>query len=467
MHTRKPDPTERNRLLDVEETHFADAKSRKIKPAKLQQTFVAFANADGGDLYIGVEDKKVTEERMSGFSTIEDANDMIATLLEETDPAVENVDLEFIDFADDGFVLHLTVPKSPKVHYTAQGDCYIRVNAATRKIKGDRITQLAYAKGIHSFERQPLPDVDLEEITESVALLHYIKRIGSHLDPERFLRKQRLLTKVDETRVPTAGAVLMFDDEPQSALATRCSVKIYRLLTTESEYKREQLEGPPTTISGPLESQIHTTLKLIGNMLSGVTYEVRGQFEKLFYPTNALHEIIVNAIIHRDYSLNDDIHIRVYDNRIEVISPGRLPGYITPDNIYDERFSRNPTIVRLLNQLPDPVNHDIGEGLDTARNELRRAGLVPPTITEQDNAVKITIKHQRVASLVDVILNYLNEVEGREITNKTVRELSGEDDVNKVKKALQKLRAEGKIEPVDPNVAAFDFRYRRVTTNDR
>ena len=69
------------------------------------------------------------------------------------------------------------------------------------------------------------------------------------------------------------------------------------------------------------------------------------------------------------YSLNDDIHVKIYDNRIEVISPGKLPRYMTVGNIYDERFSRNPNLVRLLQNLPDPVNHDIGEGLDTARNE--------------------------------------------------------------------------------------------------
>ena len=86
------------------------------------------------------------------------------------------------------------------------------------------------------------------------------------------------------------------------------------------------------------------------------------------YPSDAISEVVVNAVIHRDYSLSDDIHIKVFDNRVEVISPGKLPGYITLDNIYEERFSRNPNLVRMLHNLPDPVNHDIGEGLDTARN---------------------------------------------------------------------------------------------------
>ncbi|WP_228509283.1 hypothetical protein [Xanthomonas phaseoli] len=54
-----------------------------------------------------------------------------------------------------------------------------------------------------------------------------------------------------------------------------------------------------------------------------------------------------------------------------------MPGYMTVENLYEERFSRNPNVVRMLHNLPNPVNHDIGEGLDTAKNELKRAGLVP------------------------------------------------------------------------------------------
>ncbi|WP_237713834.1 hypothetical protein [Xanthomonas phaseoli] len=56
-----------------------------------------------------------------------------------------------------------------------------------------------------------------------------------------------------------------------------------------------------------------------------------------------------------------------------------MPGYMTVENLYEERFSRNPNVVRMLHNLPNPVNHDIGEGLDTAKNELKRAGLVPLT----------------------------------------------------------------------------------------
>jgi ATP-dependent DNA helicase RecG len=72
------------------------------------------------------------------------------------------------------------------------------------------------------------------------------------------------------------------------------------------------------------------------------------------YPPEAIWEIITNAVIHRDYSISDNILINVYNNRIEVISPGKLPGYVTPKNILEARFSRNPRIVRTLNRYRDP-----------------------------------------------------------------------------------------------------------------
>ena len=122
-------------------------------------------------------------------------------------------------------------------------------------------------------------------------------------------------------------------------------------------------------------------------------------------------------------------------------------------------FSRNPNIVRMLHNLPNPVNHDIGEGLDTARNELKKAGLIPPEFEEAENAFVVTVRHQRIASVEDVILQHIADNPDAVLTNKLVRQLSGEDDMQKVKKALQRLRSEGVIQPVDESAHAFAFSY--------
>jgi ATP-dependent DNA helicase RecG len=460
MNLRKGDNHEKEQILKLSEDHFNDLKSKRINPAKLQQTFVAFANADGGNIYIGVEDEKISGNRCIGFNKVEDANNIIHTLLEQTKPAVENVEVEFIEFTDCGLVLNISIPKSPKVHYTANDECFLRINARKEKIKGERITQLGYAKGAYVYEKQPVDIAELDDYIDSDSVKAYMRKIESRLDVARFLRKQRLLTKKDGNYEPNVACVLLFDDEPQATLPTRCAIKVYRLRTTDEEYKREHLLDHPSTINGPVEQQIKLAINKINELLKDATVSMDGKLEKLNYPSKTIHEILVNSVIHRDYSLNDDIHVRIYDNRIEVVSPGKLPGYITVGNIYDERFSRNPNLVRMLHNLPNPVNHDIGEGLDTARNEMNKAGLVDPEIHELDNAVKIIIRHKKIQSVIDSIIKYLEKNPTTEITNRKIRELTGEDDVNKVKGAFQKLRKMNIIEPVDPDANPFDFKYR-------
>lgn len=273
-------------------------------------------------------------ERIVGFSEPEEANAIIATLLEETQPAIENVSVEFLDTNGKGLILHFAVPKSPKVHYTASGDCFIRINAQKRKIKGDRITQLGYSKGAEPYERKPVGDVEVDDVSKSETLTSYMQRVGTHLEPATFLRKQRLLTSQGDRRIPNVGCVLLFDEAPQATLETRCAVKVYRLRTTEKEYKREQLEEMPVTINGGVEDVIHKTIEQVAKYIDGAAFQEGGRLVKLRYPSEALKEILVNAVIHRDYSLNDDIHVRVFDNRVEVQSPGRLPGYMSVDNLY-------------------------------------------------------------------------------------------------------------------------------------
>lgn len=96
---------EEKKLKTLNEDHFNDVKSKRIAPSKLQETFVAFANSDGGDLYIGIEDESFNGERIIGFKNQEEANAIISTILEETVPAVENVQIEFLQTKTKGLIL--------------------------------------------------------------------------------------------------------------------------------------------------------------------------------------------------------------------------------------------------------------------------------------------------------------------------------------------------------------------------
>jgi ATP-dependent DNA helicase RecG len=169
-------------------------------------------------------------------------------------------------------------------------------------------------------------------------------------------------------------------------------------------------------------------------------------FEKISYPTEAIHEVVTNAVIHRDYSIKDDIHIRIFDNRIEIASPGTLPGHVTVSNILEERAARNPKIVRLLNKFKNPPNKDVGEGLNTAFEAMRNLRLRDPIVEQRENQVLVTLKHEKLGTPEEIITNYLRN--SREINNSIAREICFIGSENKIKRIFQKMMQSGLIERV-------------------
>ncbi|MGH9895819.1 MAG: ATP-binding protein, partial [bacterium] len=94
---------------------------------------------------------------------------------------------------------------------------------------------------------------------------------------------------------------------------------------------------------------------------------------------------------------------------------GRLPAHITPANILQERFARNGNIVRVINKFPDPPNKDVGEGLNTAFDEMRKLKLKDPVVEERDHSVIVHVRHERLASAEELVLQLL--LEEPQITN--------------------------------------------------
>jgi ATP-dependent DNA helicase RecG len=168
--------------------------------------------------------------------------------------------------------------------------------------------------------------------------------------------------------------------------------------------------------------------------------------KKLCYPPEAIWEVIVNALIHRDYSISDDIQILIYNNRIEILSPGRLPGYVTVENILDARYARNSKVVRTLNRYKDAPNKDLGEGLNTTFQKMKEWGLKSPEISEDRNYVKVILPHIPLAAPTEAILTFL--ISNDSVTNQQAREITGIKSENLVKIEFYKLRDAGFLEMV-------------------
>lgn len=449
-------------LLTMEEGHFADLKARDIAPARLTKTLSAFSNAEGGELFIGIdEDRKTGARTWRGFENVEAANGHLQAF-EKTFPLGQFAEYEFLRSPDPeavGLVLKASIQKTPEIRPATDGTVYIRRSAQNLPIRdAEALRRLEYAKGLRSFESHPI-DAPLDFITNSETIIGFMIDVVPTGEPEPWLRKQ-LLIRDDK---PTVAAVLLFSDEPQAALPKQSTIKVYRYATVDEVGTRTTLKGQPRTIEGNLYEVIRSAVKATVEIVEGIKTMGAKGLEPVTYPEVTLHEIITNAVIHRDYSIADDIHVRVFDNRIEVESPGKLPAHVTPANILEERFGRNGAIVRWINKFPEPPNKDVGEGLRTAFDAMRSLELKPPEIAERQNSVLVTIRHERLASPEEVIVEYL--ARNPEISNSKVRELTGIGSENKVKRIFQKMIKAGELESI-PGRSLRDAAYRLPGSGD-
>jgi ATP-dependent DNA helicase RecG len=446
-------------LIQIGEGQFSEVKAKEIAPAKLTKTLSAFANSDGGDLYVGVAEAfiggGVKQRSWEGFADVEAANGHIQSF-ERLFPLGTDFQYEFLSCATrQGLILHVQVNRTQAIMKADDAVPYIRRGAATFPVlTPESVRRLEYAKGVVSFENE-LVNASKETLTNSTVTARFLQHVVPTAEPEAWLRKQSLLR--DDR--PSVAGVLLMAEEPQAIIPKRCGVKVYRYKTQEAQGFRDVLAFNPITIEGCLYDQIRDAVSKTVEVTESIPKMGGTGLEKIHYPTETLHEIITNALIHRDYSIADDVHIRIFDNRIEIQSPGRLPAHVTVKKILDERFARNGAIVRLLNKFPDPPNKDVGEGLNTAFSKMRDLGLKEPQIEEKENDVLVIIRHETLASPEEAIMEFLEVNES--IKNRKAREITGVKADYQMKAIFNRMQASGLIEQV-PGTTTSSTAYRKI-----
>lgn len=447
------------KLLNLEESHFVDLKAIEILPSKLTRSLSAFANAEGGELFVGVDEQNYRQTRSwRGFNRLEDANSFLQ-VFEQLFPLGEEYTYSFLQSSvGPGYVLKAEIRKSRNVKVASDSKAYVRRGAQNLPVDTEEaLARLRRNKGITSFETEPV-NVGKSLITNSTHIIQFMLEVIPNAEPESWLKKQQVI--VNEK--PTVAGLVLYAEEPQAVLPKRCGLKIYRYRTTAEEGTRETLDFDPISIEGCAYEQIKEAVKQAAEIIESVRVNTAVGLESVAYPITALHEIITNAVLHRDYSAADDIHIRIFDNRVEVISPGTLPAHITPENILNERFARNGVIVRLINKFPDPPNKDVGEGLNTAFQAMREMKLKLPFVTQVGGYVKVILRHEPLATPEEMILEFLQLHE--QITNKEAREICFIGSENRMKRIFQRMMAKNLIELV-PGTTRYTASYRLFRSN--
>ena len=464
-------------VLAQSETQLLETKRVSGKMVgKALETLCAFANAEGGWLVLGVEDAEKAQGRDRLYGILENqeaVDELMRKLTTHHNPVIEGVvGVRFETTLRDGkrgTVVALQVPSSDKVHSILDGGTWIRGQASNREMNASEITELSYRRGVRSAESEPV-DVDAELLeTDSWRLFLKGRGLASTglLDQ---LHRIGLAKKVHGELHPLRAAVLLFADFPGALLAAgvpRADVRVFHYKGTHIEAGAvPNLKKTPKTLSGPLYRLIDQAHAYVMNELAdGLTMAKSGFRTVHRYPERVIKEAITNAVIHRDYRLNRDVQIRIFDNRIEILSPGLLPGRITPATIHRAgSFSRNPLLASNLREFPEPPNVDAGEGVRMMFSVMRSSDLYPPQYRElkelAQEAVMVTLLNDARPPIWEQVSDWMDR-QGP-ISNGQLCAISGLDTL-KASKLLKRWVDQGLLVP-DPTRAKRNMVYLKPLT---
>ena len=379
-------------LAGAKESQYFDRKSARIKPNDVARHIVAFANAAGGKLAIGIEDNgEITGFGVDRAQNVEDFEQAALTFCSP----VPNVRKERVPVVTasgrDDFILVLDVGASTDRVISRRGDRKVFLRQQDRSVELDReqVTALEYDKNQRRFEDEVVDRSSIDDVDPEV-MARYKADIGTDLPDEQVLRSRGFLV---DGHLTNAG-VLIFAENPTRFIPC-ARVRVIRFDGDKMGTGRRLNIVKERTFDGPLPKAIEGAKAMISEQLREFQYlGDDGRFKVIpEYPEFAWFEGLVNAVTHRNYALGGD-HIRVmmYDDRMEILSPGRLPSIVTLENMRRTRYSRNPVIARALVDMG--WVRELNEGVQRIYDEMASFFLNEPIFEEPNDAsVQLTLEN--------------------------------------------------------------------------
>jgi len=351
------------------------------------------------------------------------------------------------------------VPRGMPYVYALDGRYLTREGVANNPLPPHLLRRLMLERGDVTFEAEPArgarkEDLDWAQVEAYAAGLSGMGGVSG----EQVLIKRGCLVQRDGELLPTNAGILLFGKDPQQFLRG-ADITAARFAGREmgDVFTRQD-------INGTLPQQIRRAETfLVDNLRKGVQLsEHMARTEQLEYPLKAVRELVVNAVAHRDYSIQGDgIRLYLFSDRLEITSPGGLPGPVTVDNIVDERFSRNSAIVQVLSDMG--FIERLGYGVDRVIALMREAGLPEPQFTETAGGFRVTLLNKPVSGAEagepelfggvfrgqpinrrqEYALDFLVNRNNARITNKDLQELCPEVHSETIRRDLADLVSRG------------------------
>ena len=382
------------------ENKYFDRKSAKIKPSDLAPLISAFANAEGGTIVIGISDKTLEIEGIHQYG-MDKVNEFIAIPKNGCKP-MPQYNEEFLNVInskgeeDQLLLLHIQ-PCVDQIVRTINDSTYLRIGDKTKELKGDDLRNLEYAKSTRHFEDEINRDASIEDLDEELISEYKEKLDASHLPTEQVLKVRAFIKSQDGNNYLTNAAVLLFAKNI-SQFYPNCRVRFVRYDGNSAQVGTRMNIIKDKNIECNILKLIDETRLFISSQLREFTAldPLTGKFKTVpEYPEFSWLEGIVNAVTHREYGMSGRyILVTMFDDRLEIKSPGKLPNIVTVDNIKDTRYARNPRISRVLTDFG--WVRELNEGVKRIYSDMADFFLDEPEYSEPEYSVKLILKNNIV-----------------------------------------------------------------------
>ncbi|MEK7728121.1 MAG: ATP-binding protein, partial [candidate division KSB1 bacterium] len=302
----------------------------------------------------------------------------------------------------------------------SKDEVYLRIGDQSRKLTFDERMQLAYDRGEASWESALLPDFSFDDLDKTL-LERYRRLCGTALSAERLLLARNLAEQKNDRVVLNRAGVLLFSKNPYRWFP-RADLRFLRYEGTVAETGPRMNLIKDIRIDLPLPKLLDEAFRVVGGQLRDYTkLGNRGKFETTpEYPKFAWQEALANAVIHRAYNIyGTDIQVKMFDDRLEVESPGKLPGLVRLDNMRHIHFSRNPLLARVMTEMK--YMRDFGEGVDRMYREMEARGMQTPTYEEYAFMLRVTLRNNSEQRQSRQVTNLSHDVRAADLNERQQR----------------------------------------------
>ena len=363
----------------------------------LADEIAAFANTRGGVILIGVDDDgKIIGIDRHALDTAE------KTVIEICADSIDPIVLIFTEKLriDDKNLLKIEVPRSLFVHKTANG-YFMRQGSSKREMPTEQLARLFQTRSqarIIAFDEQFVPNTHKETLREPL-YQRFLTEGTTEDEMDDLLLKRRLLVKDGEQNRASVAGMLMCHEKPDEYLYNSFIQAVFYLSTEKDA--NYQLDAKD--FKGPLDQQIIDAFKFVQKYNAVAARKAIGRIDYPEYSMRAVFEAIVNAVVHRDYSKTvSKIRLFMFDDRLELYSPGALANTVTVDNLRYSQATRNELLARLLSEirLDDDMERQVkrkhflerrGEGVGIILNESETLSGKTPVYEVFDEELRLTI----------------------------------------------------------------------------